>query len=206
MPEIQGYLKPLPVWSQLEPAARGWQSTAPACPIHPGSSSHPARAAGQASGLRQRPSPAASAKQGHFYWDCATPSSQENTDMWMLFDKSANFVLIPNQSCLGLTCLIFPSLLKTSSWHSLEGNLMLSNAIVKWWENTKEEKKEVSSYSYFLIWLPSKKPRFWFWNTFDRRSGFVSTTPRASNIIILIPSIWYSLMSPCKITVKAKNT
>lgn len=40
----------------------------------------------------------------------------------------------------------------------------------------------------------------------DRKGGSVSTTPRESNTVILIPSIWYFSMSPCKITIKAKNT
>jgi len=44
----------------------------------------------------------------------ATPSSQRE-ETWMIFDKTANFVLIPNQSRLGLACLIFPSLLRPGS-------------------------------------------------------------------------------------------
>lgn len=53
------------------------------------------------------------------------PEPRKKTERWMSFDKAANFVLIPNHSCLGLACLISPSVLRPCSWYRLEGYLML---------------------------------------------------------------------------------
>lgn len=127
MPEIQGYLKQLHVWSQLEPAPSGWQSTAPS-PLHPPTTPPLTGAAPACTGCKSSPRAAqrqshspACVKQWHINLgtECNIQQPREYTHL------DANFILIPNQSCLGLTCSIFPSLLKTHSWYSLEGNLML---------------------------------------------------------------------------------
>lgn len=166
MPEIQGCLKRPHTCSSLEPAGRRWRSNVGRSA--PSTSQPPPllwleqprlrQAASRASGLRQDGelpgckchSPAACVKQGHIHrWaGCNTQQLRETTEMWMAFDKTASFVLIPNQSCLGLACLIFPSLPRPGSWYSPEGYLML---FVKRSVNTVEKYRGGKEGSPFLL-------------------------------------------------------